>query len=377
MLKMQALGITVSINSLLKNLSINIIRSEGANIMSQMIIDERWEGIAFLALYSESGEVVLHSNPNLIGKRFEEITKIFDKENPYYHKLMLKTGEEVFVSDTKISISDKPYILRVALHIYPAESLLRITKTHLVFIIAAAMLILITGAAAMFVIGKIEKMQLKMKELENLSILAKILAHEIRNPLGSIKGFSQYLIKKISEPSLRDYIDIIIKEALRLERLSDELSHFSSPYSINLSRINLRELFEETVLPFKSLSDIKIYLEVQDISITSDRDKLKQILTNLIQNSVDALAEATDKKIFITVKKIDGKIKIEITDTGIGMDEDTIIRAKEPFFTTKTKGTGLGLAIVIRLCEILKVEFNMKSRKDKGTTVWLIIPESL
>ncbi len=384
-LKMQAIGITVTLNSLIQNLNPNQLQTEGSIIMSQMLIDERWEGIAFLALYDIEGKVVLHSNPLLIGKQFKEIKNILSSPSPYYHRIVLGTGEEVFVSDTKINFLNKSHILRVALHPYPAEELLRTAKAHLIFISISAVLILLSGILAIFVVAKIEKMQNRMKELENLSMLSRVLAHEIRNPLGSIKGFAQYLRKLADSESLtesrsssiKEYLDIIIKESLRLERLTNELSNYANPHNVMLTEFNLVELLKEVTMPFLNQGENQIIIEAENIEIKTDRDKLKQILTNIIQNSVDALAEADEKTIYIKAKSLNGKIEIEIKDTGTGMDEETQRQATEPFFTTKPKGTGLGLSIVTRLCEILKIEFRIKSEKGKGTTAWLIIPKSL
>ncbi len=376
-LKMQALGITITLNSFIQNLSIESLQIEGSDIMSKMLLDERWEGIAFLGLYDKNGTVILHSNPALIGKVFEDIKGVSKQENPFYHTIKLGTGEEVFVSDTTIKIANNEFVIRVALHTYPAETLLRAAKTHLIFMGFSILLIIFAGILATFVLGKIERMQTKMKELENLSILSKVLAHEIRNPLGSIKGFAQYLMKKVTDPSLTEYIDIILKESLRLERLSDELSHYATPHKINITNFNLKELFHEIILTFSNQRGITIQSNIEDISVKTDRDKLKQVITNIMQNAVDALSESKEKRINIMAKKINGKIKIEITDTGEGMDANTLKMAKEAFFTTKPKGTGLGLAIVSKLCESLKIELKITSKKGIGTTLCLIMPEYL
>lgn len=376
-LKMQALGITVTINGFMQNLSIKRLQNEGSKIMAQMLLDERWEGIAFLALYDYKGEVILHSNPALVGEIFKDIKIPKDRNNPFYHRITLGTGEEVFVSDTNIKISQDDYLLRVALHTYPVEMLLRTAETHLIFMIFASFIILISGFIAIFLMGKIEKIQLKMKELESLSMLSRVMAHEIRNPLGSIKGFTQYLMRKLIDPTLRNYLDIILKESLRLERLSNELSNYANPQIIKVSEFNLKELFMEIILSFNNQSDIQFIIDGDDLFLKTDRDKLKQILTNIIQNSIDALTNSLEKKVNIKAKKINGKIKIEILDTGIGMREDTLKRALEAFFTTKPQGTGLGLAIVRKLCESLKIDLKIISQEGRGTIVWLTIPESL
>jgi two-component system sensor histidine kinase HydH len=375
---MQALGITITLNSFIKNTSIEKLKVEGSAIMSEILLDERWKGVAFIALYDKEGNIILHSNSGLIGQRFEEIKRFFSKNSPYYHRITLGTGEEVFISDTKITINETPYLLRVALHLYPAKSFMKISGIYLFFIFFSAFLILSGGILTAFVVGKIEKMQIKMKELENISNISRVLAHEIRNPLGSIKGFAQYLSKKNTDPSLNEYFDIIIKESLRIERLTDELSSYANPKKVNITDINLKDFLQEVILPFESQNkEIKFEIDAEDIKIKTDMDKLQQILANVIQNSVDAVSEKNQKIIYIKTDKSDGKIKIEIEDTGTGMDEITLKQALEPFFTTKSKGTGLGLAIVKRLCEVLKIDLQIKSKKGEGTKVCLTLKEFL
>lgn len=375
-LKMQALGITITLNSFIKNTSIEKLKIEGSSIMSEILLDERWKGVAFIALYDKEGNIMLHSNPGLIGQRFEEIKKSFSKNSPYYHRITLGTGEEVFISDTKVTINETPYLLRVALHLYPAESFMKTSGIYLFFIFLSAFLILSGGILTALVVGKIEKMQIKMKELENISNISRVLAHEIRNPLGSIKGFAQYLSKKNTDSSLKEYFDIIVKESLRLERLTDELSSYANPKKVSITDINLKEFLQEVLIPFESQNkEIKFEIETEDIKIKTDIDKLQQILVNVIQNSVDAVSETDEKTIHIKTEKSDGKIKIEIEDTGTGMDDITLKQAFEPFFTTKSKGTGLGLAIVKRLCEVLKIDLQIKSKRGEGTKVCLILKE--
>ncbi|MCS7164189.1 MAG: ATP-binding protein [Thermodesulfovibrio sp.] len=373
---MQASGITITLNSLIQNLNMEKLQIEGSLIMSQILLDERWQSVAFLAVYDKEGRVVLHSNPSLIGKKFNEIEALFEKESPYYQRVVLGTGEEVFLSDTRININQNQYILRVALHLYPAETPLRVSKIYLTFIFLSAFIVILAGITTVLIFGKIEKMQIKMRELENLSILSRILAHEIRNPLGSIKGFAQYLFKKVSDKSLKEYLDIIIKESMRLERLTNELSMYANPENITLEEVNLKEVINDVLLPFITQNqEVRFIRKLEDLYLKTDADKLKQILNNIIQNSIDALKNSKDKKITVMAYKTNGKIKIEIEDTGIGMDEETLKRALEPFFTTKTKGTGLGLAIVDRLCELLKIDLQIKSKKGQGTKICLIIPE--
>lgn len=374
---MQSLGITITLNSLLQTLTKDRFILDGSRILSDILTDEKWEGIAYVALYDEKGTIVLHSNPNLIGEKGLQID-LNNPENPHYHRLILGTGEEIFSSDTKIKIQNSNYILRVALHLYPTKNLLKNAETYLFFILTSAFIITLLGIFAIYFYSKIEQMQIKMKELEKLSMFSSVLAHEVRNPLGSIKGFAQHLLRKISEPKFSYYLEIIIKESQRLERLVDELSDYANPHKIKIEEVNLKELLDEIVLNMKNeYNYVDFELQIEEKFINTDRDKLTQIIQNLVKNAIDAVENSIDKKIIISMNEITGKIKIEIIDRGIGMDENILKHALDPFFTTKPKGTGLGLAIVARLCEILKIDLKISSKKNEGTRVCLIIPKSL
>lgn len=376
-LQMQAIGITITLKALIQASDIETLKLQGSSIFSEILLDEKWQGVAFIALYSMDGKIVLHSNPELIGEKTVIAGNLIDNAEPYYHYLTLGTGETVFISDTKILLKNRPYILRVALHTYPAEAALRTARMHLLFMITVVIVLVAGGVFSSLLVGRIEKMQAKMQQLEHLSVVSKILAHEIRNPLGSIKGFAQYLMKKITDPSLNDHLNIIVKESLRLERLTDELTVYANPSKIIETEVELDKFFSEVILPFREkFEDIKFNIEIpESLKIRTDADKLKQIFVNIIQNAVDALEFSSEREISVKALKTNGKIKVEVVDTGTGMDEETLNQATEPFFTTKSKGTGLGLAIVKRLCEVLKIDFEIKSKKGQGTKVCLSISE--
>lgn len=375
---MQSLAITITLNSLLQNLEPKKFKIEGSKILSQILIDERWEGIAYLGLYDSQGRIVLHSNPKLIGSSETNLIDLDNPKTPHYHRIILRTGEEIFASDSIIRIGEHNYTLRVALHLYPTQKLLDHAQTYLLMILLSAVVIILAGVLTLLILSKIEKMQSRMRELESISMLSRVLAHEIRNPLGSIKGFAQVLSKKIEDSKLLNHVDVIIKESLRLERLVNELTTYANPQKISPEEFNLKQLIEELKEKFKNqFPEVDIQIEVEEVLIRTDRDKVTEIFENLIKNAIDALEEVNEKKVEIRAFQIGGKIKIEIADNGVGMDDETLNRAKEPFFTTKAKGTGLGLAIVDRLCELLKIEFKIESNKGKGTKVWLTIPKSL
>ena len=375
-LKMQALGIAITLQSFLQSVELENLRNLDYKIFSEIILNEKWEGVAFISLYDENGYIILHSNPDLIGKKIELVKS---SVYPYYHYLTLKTSEKVFVADFKITFNSI-YILRIALHTYPAEIIIKRAQIYAGIKIGASIGLILFGILGTLLIKKVEKMQMKLKELESISIMTKILAHEIRNPLGSIKGFSQYLLNKVEE-KFKDPLKIIFNETLRIERLTDELLLYTNPVKITIAEFSLKELLEEILIVFKNdYPEITFQLNFnQEIKLKSDKDKLKEIIINLLQNAVDAVLETSkDQKIIeLNVEKRENKIKFEIVDNGIGMDEETLIKAMEPFFSTKPKGSGLGLAIVKKLCKALNIRIKINSKKGEGTRICLIISESL
>ena len=184
-LKMQAMGIAITIQSFLQSIEIDELKDLDYGIFSEIILNEKWEGIAFISLYDEKGHIILHSNPELIGKKIE-LKKV--SSYPYYHYLTLETLEKVFVGDFKINFPHGIYyILRVALHNYPAQVIVRKAKIFAGIKILASFGLILFGVLGTLIIRKVEEMQIKFKELESISLMTKILAHEIRNPLGSIK----------------------------------------------------------------------------------------------------------------------------------------------------------------------------------------------
>lgn len=372
-LKMQAMGIAITIQSFLQSELGDIINLD-YGVFSDLILNEKWEEIAFVSLYNLDGYIILHSNPALIGGKIQ-LPEV--KEYPYYHYLTLKTSERVFIGDFKIFV-DNPYILRVALHTYSTKKIIHRAQIYSIIKLGISLSLIFSGFLITIFLKKIQVLQLKLKELESISLMTKILVHEIRNPLGSIKGFSQYLINKVEE-NLKLPLQTILTESLRIERLTDELLLYSNPVRLIFSEFSLKELLEEILLVFqKKYSDINFQLYLnEDIRLNSDRDKLKEMIINIIQNAVDAVYESSkvEKLIIIKVEKKEKEVKLEIIDNGIGMDEKVLSKAIDPFFTTKPRGSGLGLAIVNKFCEALNIKLEIKSKKGEGTKACLIIPK--
>lgn len=178
----------------------------------------------------------------------------------------------------------------------------------------------------------------------------------------------------------KEYLHLIEKESLRIEKLMRELSVLSEFPKPNFVKINLKTFLDEVILPFKNnYSEIIFNLKISEdeVWIVSDRDKLKQIMENLIQNAVDAVLESEKsvKKIEVEVFRKKSFLVLGIKDNGVGMEVEVLKKMAEPFFTTKARGMGLGFFIVKKLCEELKINYKIESKRGEGTTIWLTFSE--
>jgi len=368
-LKLQALGIAASLEPSLQETHVK------ENIFRDIVTEASWEGIAFLALYDRTGLTLLHSNENLVGRRIDspDIRIAADEERPIFNRMTLGTDEEVFILNYPVHARDAIKVLKLALHPYPAQDIIRQARLQAMSIAITIVIIWIMGFFFIKAVKRSEQLFAMMAERERLAVIgemAAVLAHEIRNPLGSIKGFAQYLSEKGTEG--KGELGVIIDEAGRLERLTEDLLLYARPSEVRAEKFNLFEAAEEVMGLSASehvkTAAIRINASIpSDIVMISDKEKVKQILSNLLQNSIDAVSEGG--LIELGAEQMDNQIIIIVRDDGCGMDADTQSKAFNSFFTSKAKGTGLGLAIVDRLTKALGGGIEIQSEPGKGTAV--------
>lgn len=220
----------------------------------------------------------------------------------------------------------------------------------------------------------------KIEELERWQVISKILLHEIKNPLSSIKGFAQYLGKKFIDEKVKKPLDIILRETFRIEKLLKMLYEYSYTTELEVKNLDLKELLEDLLATLKFIypeGKIVYYAEGSSFFLRSDPDKLKSIITNLLENALTATLAHTCGNVYVTLKDEKQYYTITIKDEGPGIEEKLLPFIFEPFFTTKAKGTGLGLALVKKFCEELNIKINLNTKVGEGTEVWLKIPLSL
>ncbi len=219
--------------------------------------------------------------------------------------------------------------------------------------------------------------------LAMMGTLAAGLAHEIRNPLGGIKGAAQLLRRSVlQDPSLLEYTDIMIREVDRVSQLLEQLLDLSRPATLNLLPLNIHELLhdvlllEEPALAEKKVA-VRKYFDPSLPAILGDRARLTQVFLNLLKNALQAIdgegcltittRMETDFHIREQGKSKDKFIWVEIEDNGSGIKEEDLPHIFSPFFTTKNNGTGLGLAISYRIVKEHGGLIRVESQPGNGT----------
>lgn len=236
-----------------------------------------------------------------------------------------------------------------------------------------------------------EVLMRRMENLTSLTSLAASVAHEIKNPLGSISIHIQLIQKAIAKAREKDglipdekfverYLGIVNEEIDRLNKIIVDFLFAVRPISMEVETVNLNKQLENFVefikpeLDRKKLSlDTKIAKNIPDLLL--DSKLLKQVLINLAQNAI-AATEAGGKINISTLVKNDS-VFVYFADSGIGMDKETQNRIFEPYYTTKVTGTGLGLTMVYKIIKEFGGNINVKSEVGKGTifTISLPIPQ--
>ena len=230
----------------------------------------------------------------------------------------------------------------------------------------------------------------RVRERDRLAALGEMsagLAHEIRNPLGAIKGAAQLVESAGTDNADPEMLRIIIDETNRLNMVVSQFLHYARPIKSNpvLTRIN--QVVEKTseVLKADNVGGVDIVLELDDTlpEINSEPEELKQVFINLGVNALQVMKDGG--KLTIQTQLTDGRrnrqiaeskslIQIDFHDTGPGIPEEVMSNLFIPFYTTKDRGTGLGLAISQRIIKNLGGAIEVSSRLGEGTTFTVFLP---
>ncbi|MFW2368529.1 MAG: two-component system sensor histidine kinase NtrB, partial [Desulforhopalus sp.] len=229
--------------------------------------------------------------------------------------------------------------------------------------------------------SSIKRMELQLERSRRMAALGKMaagIAHEIRNPLGTLRGFAQFFGGQTDTGvDGKKYSALMVSEIDRLNQTVSGLLQFSRPREPQLQSFPLDLLVEKTVTLMKSdLTNHKVQFDVQlnsDIELKADPDLLLQVLMNLLKNSINATTSGG--KISLLCLEAGDFIRIAITDDGCGMSGKERERMFDPFFSTTKMGTGLGLAVSHQIIEQHHGTFEVQTEQGRGTTITVVLPK--
>jgi PAS domain S-box-containing protein len=226
--------------------------------------------------------------------------------------------------------------------------------------------------------SELKKIQEKLIQTEKLAALGKlsgIVAHDLRNPLGVIRNSIYILKKKLSDssdPKIKRYLKILDEEIVAADTIIEDVLSFTRLKNIKLLTIDLNKEIKRAIGKINIPNNIKLITEIdKNISkIKGDKGQLQRVFINLINNAVEAMPEGG--RLTISVKEEGNFAHIIVADTGVGIKDKSKIF--EPMYSTKVHGSGLGLSACKNIVTAHKGQIEVKSKKDKGTTMLVKLP---
>jgi two-component system sensor kinase FixL len=224
---------------------------------------------------------------------------------------------------------------------------------------------------------RMEQTLLRSERLAAVGLAAAHVAHEIKNPLMVIGGFSHQVRKSLTDDKAVQKLDMVLDEVHRLESLVANLGDFTKEYKLVIRPADINAVVEDVLKMMEGFYDQGKYSFKADLShdlreIDCDPDKLKQVFINVIRNGVEAMEKGGT--ITVTSREWGPGIEIQIGDEGVGMSEEDQLHIFEPFYTTRERGSGLGLSISYKIVEAHKGEIWALSIPGEGTTFVIRLP---
>ncbi len=242
------------------------------------------------------------------------------------------------------------------------------------------------GAVLRENIEREKQLENRLRHSERLSALGRLVAgvaHEVRNPLATIRLRVQMCQRNSQDPNLHESCAIALQEIGRLNSIVNRLLNFAEPMSLQVQPTKLDRLVQQRLDAFRETAEktgVRFITDFRDDgnTLSLDQGRMAQVFDNIIQNALEAMSEAGGTLSTILTKRPiptgESAICIEFRDTGKGVNPSVMGRIFDPFFTTKISGTGLGLSICHELVRAHQGEINAESREGQGTTVRILLP---
>lgn len=350
-----------SFNTMVSSLNEHIIES-----MTGGVITINMKGV--IIAFNKSAELILdYNSEEVVGKYIFEVFPKGSKNSAFSQAIEDTLGQRKTSSSQEMNIFSRS---GKKIPIGITTSLLRDKKNTFLGIVVTF--------KDLAHIKHLEEQLRRADRLAAVGGLAAGIAHEIRNPLGSIRGLVQLLQEGLQSTDKKStYAGVIVKEVDRLNKVVEELLSFARPddseLESNFTKQDINQIIEQTLQLTKHDTksvDIKIIKNFSDDLplLAADAKKLQQAFLNLIFNAKAAMKEGGTLTISTSYKKENGMVEVKFEDTGSGIEPKILNKIFDPFYTTKKTGTGLGLTITHQIITAHEGKIDVRSILGQGTT---------
>lgn len=354
--------------------------------------------IEFVVLTMPDGTIISHSDRNMIGETFHLDDMIMNREEmkklapgPEEKWYMTKfDGRRIFLVYRTFTLGRKDWdsnvpkpVIFLGLDVSPFEITSSQNRSYITMLSVVTMLV---GLACLLAIsyaqraaesrrrqkaaeGKVHRLEEEVRRNEKLvaiGTLAAGVAHEIRNPLSSIKGYATYFRERFPEGSDdREAAAVMVNEVNRLNRVITDLLGLSRPSQVNLRPVYLENVVAHVVRLIRQDAarrnvEIKCHIARRVPDVVADMERLSQALLNLCLNALEAMPEGGQLEIAVSGGK--RRVWLIVRDSGNGISKEVMPKIFDPYFTTKRTGTGLGLPMVHKIIKAHSGEIDVVSR---------------
>ncbi len=228
--------------------------------------------------------------------------------------------------------------------------------------------------------ARAEEMRLQLERSQKMSLVGRIaagMAHEIKNPLASIKGAVEILCDPATAPADRDeFQSIVSKEVKRINTSVSDFLEFARPSETRMAHINLADAVRSSLKQIQAQArrrTVAIDSTLEDpVTVNADAEKIHQVMLNLLLNAVDASPDSST--VTVSLKTDGDRARVLVEDRGDGIRAEDAARVFEPFFTTKSSGTGLGLAIAQNIMDTHGGTLSLRNRSGGGAVAEMTLP---
>lgn len=224
---------------------------------------------------------------------------------------------------------------------------------------------------------RMEELMRRSEKLNMVGQLAAGVAHEIRNPLTTLRGFLQLQVQ--SQKLNLDHVRVMLSELERINLIVGEFLILAKPQAVKFKNRDIRDILAE-VSAFMSSEAlmhnvvIKENYTKDDCNIPCEDNQLKQVFINVLKNAIESMPHGG--QVHIAIQRLANHVSVQVTDEGVGMDEETLNRIGDPFFTVKENGTGLGIMVSQKIIQSHHGLMELSSQINVGTTVRILLPLS-